>query len=294
MSRVRWIRPRRASGPASRWATYFLELARDRRRRPADDMIGRLTEVEVDRGDGQMTGLDDAEIAGLPLLLGGAGAETVTKLVGNAAVLFHRNPEQYAQGRGGARAGPGRGGGDPAVLPALPVPGAVLGAGTRSTAGSPSRPGTPPSSSPDPPHGTSASTNGPTTSTSTGRPVWPSGSDTGSTAAWAPRWPGWRAASPSRNWRADGRGSRSTKPRAPGSTCPTWPGTPTSRSTARAEEGSAGGHRSFHCVGHRQPDRCGVLPIGHAVLGHGHRIFVLVDLGPVGVIQLVEGEARLQ
>ncbi len=76
---------------------YFLELAQERRRRPADDIISRLTEVEVDRGDGQMTGLDDAEIAGFLSLLGGAGAETVTKLVGNAAVLFHRNPDQYAK-----------------------------------------------------------------------------------------------------------------------------------------------------------------------------------------------------
>ena len=76
---------------------YFLELAQERRRRPADDMISRLTQVEVDRGDGQMTQLDDAEIAGFLSLLGGAGAETVTKLVGNAAVLFHRNPDQYAK-----------------------------------------------------------------------------------------------------------------------------------------------------------------------------------------------------
>ena len=58
-------------------------------------MISRLTQVEVDRGDGQMTQLDDNEIAGFTGLLGGAGAETVTKLVGNAAVLFHRYPDQY-------------------------------------------------------------------------------------------------------------------------------------------------------------------------------------------------------
>jgi len=76
---------------------YFLELAQQRRRSPEDDMISRLTQVEVDRGDGQMTQLDDAEIAGFLSLLGGAGAETVTKLVGNAAVLFHRHPDQYAK-----------------------------------------------------------------------------------------------------------------------------------------------------------------------------------------------------
>jgi cytochrome P450 len=74
---------------------YFLELTQAKRRRPGDDMISRLIEAEVDRGDGTATRLDDLEIAGFAALLGGAGAETVTKLVGNAAYLFHRHPDQY-------------------------------------------------------------------------------------------------------------------------------------------------------------------------------------------------------
>ena len=74
---------------------YFLELTRSKRRHPGDDMITRLTEVEVDRGDGVATRLDDVEIAGFAGLLGGAGAETVTKLVGNGVYLFHRHPDQY-------------------------------------------------------------------------------------------------------------------------------------------------------------------------------------------------------
>jgi cytochrome P450 len=74
---------------------YFLELVQHKRRQPADDMLTRLTQVEIDRGDGVMTRLDDAEIAGFAGLLGGAGAETVTKLVGNAVVLFHRNPAEW-------------------------------------------------------------------------------------------------------------------------------------------------------------------------------------------------------
>jgi cytochrome P450 len=74
---------------------YFYELVRERRRRPADDMISRLVQSEVDRGDGELTCLDDVEIAGFLSLLGGAGAETVTKLIGNAAVLFSRCPRQY-------------------------------------------------------------------------------------------------------------------------------------------------------------------------------------------------------
>ena len=74
---------------------YFHALTADKRRRPADDMLTRLTQVTVDRGDGVETGLDDNEIAGFAALLGGAGAETVTKLVGNAAVLFAAHPDQW-------------------------------------------------------------------------------------------------------------------------------------------------------------------------------------------------------
>jgi cytochrome P450 len=74
---------------------YFYELAVEKRNHPADDMLSRLAQVTVDRGDGVETGLDDAEIAGFATLLGGAGAETVTKLVGNAVVLFGRHPEQW-------------------------------------------------------------------------------------------------------------------------------------------------------------------------------------------------------
>jgi cytochrome P450 len=75
--------------------TYFWQLVRTKRTHPGDDMLSRLAEVEVDRGDGQATRLSDAEIAGFASLLGGAGAETVTKLVGNAAMLFHRHPREW-------------------------------------------------------------------------------------------------------------------------------------------------------------------------------------------------------
>jgi cytochrome P450 len=74
---------------------YFYNLAVTKRTKPGDDMLSRLTQVTVDRGDGEQTGLDDIEITGFATLLGGAGAETVTKLVGNAVVLFGRNPDQW-------------------------------------------------------------------------------------------------------------------------------------------------------------------------------------------------------
>jgi cytochrome P450 len=74
---------------------YFYGLVMDKRAHPADDMLSDLTMVEVERDNGEMTRLDDAEIAGFASLLGGAGAETVTKLVGNAVVLFARHQAEW-------------------------------------------------------------------------------------------------------------------------------------------------------------------------------------------------------
>ena len=74
---------------------YFYELSVAKRKDPTDDMLSRLIEVRIDRGDGEESGLDDLEIANFATLLGGAGAETVTKLVANAVVLFSRHPEQW-------------------------------------------------------------------------------------------------------------------------------------------------------------------------------------------------------
>jgi cytochrome P450 len=76
-------------------AMYFHALVGEKRISPTDDMLSNLAQVEVDRGDGEMTSLTDIEIAGFATLLGGAGAETVTKLVGNAVVLFARNPGEW-------------------------------------------------------------------------------------------------------------------------------------------------------------------------------------------------------
>jgi len=75
--------------------TYFYELAVEKRKHPTDDMISRLTQVKVEDDHGNLTRLDDVEIAGFGTLIGGAGAETVTKLVGNAGVLFDRHPDQW-------------------------------------------------------------------------------------------------------------------------------------------------------------------------------------------------------
>lgn len=76
-------------------AMYYYGLVQERRTDPQDDMLSRLIAAEIPGDDGQTRRLDDIEITGFAALLGGAGAETVTKLVGNAAVLFARNPEQW-------------------------------------------------------------------------------------------------------------------------------------------------------------------------------------------------------
>jgi cytochrome P450 len=76
-------------------ATYYYGLVQERRTNPQDDMISRLIAAEIPGDDGQMRKLDDIEITGFTTLLGGAGAETVTKLVGSAVVIFARNPDQW-------------------------------------------------------------------------------------------------------------------------------------------------------------------------------------------------------
>jgi cytochrome P450 len=75
-------------------ALYY-NLIQERRAEPQDDMFSRLISAEIERDDGETSSLDDFEIAGFATLLGGAGAETVTKLIGNAAVTFARNPGEW-------------------------------------------------------------------------------------------------------------------------------------------------------------------------------------------------------
>ena len=74
---------------------FYYNLIQERRKQPQDDMISGLIAAQVERDGGGTTRLDDIEITGFATLLGGAGAETVTKLVGNAIVQFARNPDQW-------------------------------------------------------------------------------------------------------------------------------------------------------------------------------------------------------
>jgi len=76
---------------------YLYELTQQKRAQPADDMISALTQAEMETATGERVGLNDAEIAGLCTLLAAAGSETVTKLMGNVIVLFHRYRDEWAK-----------------------------------------------------------------------------------------------------------------------------------------------------------------------------------------------------
>ena len=211
-------------------AVYFHELTVEKRKNPGDDMLSRLTQVTVDRGDGTETGLDDAEITGFVTLLGGAGAETVTKLVGNAVMLFWQHPDQWQTILG-----------DHDKIPAPSTRSSATCRRRSTKAGSAwrsasSRAGRSPqasqcSSSQAPRHATRASLSALTSSTSNASPASPSGLDTACTAASARHSRAWRAASRSRSSRDGGGSSRSTKPACAECRWPTSPGTQTCRST---------------------------------------------------------------
>ena len=87
--------PKRAWTSLIEFGTYMYELVVTKRAHPEDDLLSRLCTVEAESPTAKRSGLDDIEIAGFAALIAAAGSETVTKLVGNAVVLFSRNPEQW-------------------------------------------------------------------------------------------------------------------------------------------------------------------------------------------------------
>src|SRR5246127_4235422 len=74
---------------------YFLDLAREKRRNPDDLIISRLVTATYEDDAGVTHRLSDEDIATFAVLLAAAGSETVTKLVGNGVMAFHRNPDQW-------------------------------------------------------------------------------------------------------------------------------------------------------------------------------------------------------
>jgi cytochrome P450 len=74
---------------------YWFELVQDFRRHRNDGLICSLFDVELETDDGGATRLTDGEIVGFCSLLGAAGSETTTRLLGFAAVLFARHADQW-------------------------------------------------------------------------------------------------------------------------------------------------------------------------------------------------------
>jgi cytochrome P450 len=74
---------------------YFLDLAREKRRKPDDLIISRLVTTTYKDESGVTHRLTDEDIATFSVLLASAGSETVTKLMGNGVMAFHNNPDQW-------------------------------------------------------------------------------------------------------------------------------------------------------------------------------------------------------
>lgn len=91
----------KATTAAVEFAEYLRGLARDRRQRPADDLISELVHV-VDEGDR----LTEDELVGTCVLLLNAGHEATVNVTGNGLLALLRNPDQLDRLRA-----------DPSLLP---------------------------------------------------------------------------------------------------------------------------------------------------------------------------------
>jgi cytochrome P450 len=85
---------------------YWGHLLEEKRKRPDDSLMSSLCRVEVTEG-GETSRLSDREVLGFCSLIGSAGTETLTKLLANAAVLFHRWPDQWQKLRADPSLAPG-------------------------------------------------------------------------------------------------------------------------------------------------------------------------------------------
>jgi cytochrome P450 len=84
----------RANGAATEVRTYLAELADERRRLPADDLMSALVGLDGEAGLSPADKLSDDELLTMAGLLFSAGFETTTHLLGNSVVALDRNPEQ--------------------------------------------------------------------------------------------------------------------------------------------------------------------------------------------------------
>jgi hypothetical protein len=87
--------PPRAVAAQMQLMRYWYGVLDDLRCHPNDGLICGLLEAEIEADDGGSTRLTHGEIVGFCSLIGAAGIETTTKLLGHAAVLFARHPQEY-------------------------------------------------------------------------------------------------------------------------------------------------------------------------------------------------------
>jgi cytochrome P450 len=76
-------------------AAYWASLVADKRAHPDEGFVSKLCAAEIVGDDGESSRLTDREVVGFASLIGSAGTETLTKLLANAAVLFHRNRGEW-------------------------------------------------------------------------------------------------------------------------------------------------------------------------------------------------------
>lgn len=87
--------PESSMNAAIETGMFYYNLIQERRAELRDDMLSDLIRAKIERDAGAESQLDDIEITGFATLLGGAGAETVTKLGGAAIVTFADHPDQW-------------------------------------------------------------------------------------------------------------------------------------------------------------------------------------------------------
>lgn len=73
---------------------YLLDLLRERRAHPRDDLITILATTDLEEPGEAPRKLTDDEVASFSTLLAAAGAETTAKLIGNAVVYLAQHPDQ--------------------------------------------------------------------------------------------------------------------------------------------------------------------------------------------------------
>lgn len=89
--------PESAMESAVAFFTYMHDLVVERRAHPGIGMIDDLIAAEVETDGGGSERLDDLEVSYFIALLTAAGAETVTKLVGNGVMTFAEHPDQLVR-----------------------------------------------------------------------------------------------------------------------------------------------------------------------------------------------------